>query len=50
MIRVIAIVFFLSSALAGQEKFIIWHSSYSEALKEAATTKKPIFIEFRCEA
>ena len=50
MIRVIAIVFFFSTLLAGQQKYIYWHSSYREALKEAAATKKPVFLEFRCEA
>jgi hypothetical protein len=50
MTRVSAIVFFLSSVLAGQEKFINWRSSYREALAEAAAAKKPLFVEFRCEA
>ena len=50
MIRAIAIVLFFSSLMAGQEKYILWHSSYREALKEAAATRKPIFLEFRCEA
>jgi hypothetical protein len=50
MTRVIAIVLFLSSVLAGQQNFIKWHSSYREALAEAAAAKKPLFVEFRCEA
>jgi len=50
MLRVFAILFVLSHVLTAQEKYITWHSSYREALAEAAATKKPIFLEFRCEA
>ena len=45
-----AIAAFLSPALFAQEQFIIWHTNYREALTEAAVTKKPVFLEFRCEA
>jgi hypothetical protein len=29
---------------------ITWLDNYSEALREAKQTGKPIFLEFRCEA
>jgi hypothetical protein len=41
------------SALAqdgAPEDRIYWLKSYSEALREAKQTQKPIFLEFRCEA
>ena len=33
-----------------QDDRIYWLRSYSEALREAGQTQKPIFLEFRCEA
>ena len=50
MTRLSAAIFLLSSALFGQEQFINWRTNYKAALQEAAQTKKPIFLEFRCEA
>jgi hypothetical protein len=50
MMRLIALIAFLSPALFAQEQFINWHTNYRAALQEAAATKKPIFLEFRCEA
>ena len=32
------------------EDRIYWLKNYSEALREAKQTQKPIFLEFRCEA
>ena len=32
-----------------QDDGFYWLSSYSDALKEARRTGKPIFLEFRCE-
>ena len=48
MMRPIALLAFLSQAAFAQAQFINWHTSYREALSEAAATKKPIFLEFRC--
>jgi hypothetical protein len=50
MLRQIALLACLSPVLFAQEQFITWHTSYRQALKEAAATKKPLFLEFRCEA
>lgn len=33
-----------------QDGRIDWISNYSEAIREAKRTHKPIFLEFRCEA
>lgn len=33
-----------------QDDRIDWISSYSDAIREAKQTHKPIFLEFRCEA
>jgi hypothetical protein len=50
MIRLLALVALLSAPVVAQEQFITWHTNYREALKEAARTQKPVFLEFRCEA
>ena len=50
MMRLIALLAFLSPVAFAQEQYINWLTSYRQALKEAAATKKPIFLEFRCEA
>jgi hypothetical protein len=50
MLRLIVFFAFLSPAVLAQEQFINWHSNYREALSEAAAAKKPVFLEFRCEA
>jgi hypothetical protein len=50
MTRLLAIIAILTPALFGQEQFINWRTNYKAALQEAAQTKKPIFLEFRCEA
>jgi hypothetical protein len=50
MMRLIALAAFFSPAVFAQEQFINWHAHYREALSEAAATKKPVFLEFRCEA
>jgi hypothetical protein len=33
-----------------QDQSIYWHGDYREALRQARQTRKPIFLEFRCEA
>lgn len=50
MIRLIALLAFLSHVAFAQAQSITWHTNYREALREAAATKKPVFLEFRCEA
>jgi hypothetical protein len=50
MTRLIALIAFLSNIAFAQAQIINWHTNYREALSEAAATKKPIFLEFRCEA
>jgi hypothetical protein len=32
-----------------QDEGLSWLGSYREALQEARSTQKPIFLEFRCE-
>ena len=39
---------FLGPLLA-QDDEIYWLENYSEAIREAKRTQKPIFLEFRCE-
>jgi hypothetical protein len=39
-----------AAGLRAQDQFINWHTNYREALREAARTQKPLFMEFRCEA
>jgi hypothetical protein len=50
MIRQIAIAALLAPAVLAQEQFIDWLTDYRQALTEAKAAKKPIFLEFRCEA
>jgi hypothetical protein len=40
---------FLTSRLLAQDDEINWLENYSEAIREAKRTSKPIFLEFRCE-
>jgi hypothetical protein len=35
---------------AAQEEGIQWLDNYAKAVEEAKRTRKPIFLEFRCEA
>ena len=50
MIRPIAIAALLAPAVFAQEQFVDWLTDYHQALTEAKASKKPIFLEFRCEA
>ena len=49
MIRLIALAAFLAPVVFAQQ-LTDWLSDYREALKVANGTKKPILLEFRCEA
>ncbi|MDQ2900881.1 MAG: hypothetical protein M3Y07_13940 [Acidobacteriota bacterium] len=33
-----------------QDETVDWLDNYKQAIKEAKRTRKPIFLEFRCEA
>lgn len=44
-----ALLFALSLVLSAQDE-INWLDSYPEAVKIAKEKRKPIFVEFRCEA
>ena len=37
-------------AVFAQEQFIDWQTNYRQALTDAKAAKKPVFLEFRCEA
>lgn len=50
MMRLIVLMACLSPALFAQQQFINWRTNYRAALQEAAASKKPVFLEFRCEA
>jgi hypothetical protein len=50
MIRLIALAAFLAPVVFAQQQLTDWLSDYREALKVAKQTKKPILLEFRCEA
>ena len=49
MIHRFALLFALAFVLTAQDE-INWLDSYPEAVKIAKEKKKPIFVEFRCEA
>lgn len=49
MIFRFAVLFALSLAMQAQDE-VNWLDSYPEALKIAKEKRKPIFVEFRCEA
>ena len=50
MKRLIALAALFVPALFSQEQFIDWLTNYREALTVAKAAKKPVFLEFRCEA
>ncbi len=39
-----------SRSTAAEDDGFYWLTNYSDALREAKKTQKPIFLEFRCEA
>jgi len=49
MIRLIALAAFLVPVAFAQQ-LTDWLSDYREALRVAKETRKPILLEFRCEA
>jgi hypothetical protein len=50
MMRLIAFAALVAPAVFAQEQFIDWLGNYRQALTEAKASKKPVFLEFRCEA
>jgi hypothetical protein len=50
MMRLIALAAFFAPVVFAQEQLIDWLTSYRQALTEAKAAKKPVFLEFRCEA
>jgi len=42
-------LFFLSLPVLAQDDSLEWLGDYKQALEQARQTKKPIFLEFRCE-
>jgi hypothetical protein len=44
------LAFFAMPAPAQDDDTIDWFDNYDKALQEAKRTRKPIFLEFRCEA
>ena len=48
--RIALFLAIFASMLSAQEEGINWLDSYPEAVKIAKEKKKPIFVEFRCEA
>jgi hypothetical protein len=37
-------------SLSAEDNGIAWLGDYREAIRQARETRKPIFVEFRCEA
>src|SRR5271165_1527131 len=50
MMRLLALAALFAPVAFSQEQFIDWLSDYRQALTEAKAAKKPVFLEFRCEA
>ena len=49
MLHRFALLFAISWVLTAQDE-VNWLDSYPEAVKIAKEKRKPIFVEFRCEA
>jgi hypothetical protein len=45
-----SIVASLPNPLPAQDDGINWLGDYAQAIRQAKETRKPIFVEFRCEA
>jgi uncharacterized protein YyaL (SSP411 family) len=48
--RIALLLALFAFCLAAQDDGINWLDSYPDAVKIAKETRKPIFVEFRCEA
>ena len=41
----------LTCTIAGAaDQYVEWRTNYQEAIQEARLARKPLFVEFRCEA
>lgn len=49
-LAIAGILLFCAAPALSQEETIDWLDNYQLALEEARKTRKPIFLEFRCEA
>jgi hypothetical protein len=50
MKRLIALAVLFAPVVFAQEQFIDWLTNYRQALTVAKAAKKPVFLEYRCEA
>jgi hypothetical protein len=50
LFRLACVAAFVGLPMPAQDDSVYWYSDYREALREARQTRKPIFLEFRCEA
>ena len=50
LLLLISILFPFTASLSAEDISIPWLGDYREALRQARETRKPIFMEFRCEA
>ena len=50
MLRLLLLAAFYAPVAFAQEQFVDWLTNYREALTVAKAAKKPVFLEFRCEA
>ena len=50
MKRLLVLFAFFAPVVFAQDQFIDWLTNYREALTQAKAAKKPVFLEFRCEA
>jgi hypothetical protein len=41
---------FAASSTPAEDPNITWLGNYREALRQAKESRKPLFVEFRCEA
>jgi hypothetical protein len=50
MVRLIVFAALFAPFLFAQEQYVDWLTNYRQALTDAKAAKKPVFLEFRCEA
>ena len=48
--RLIALAALFAPVVFAEGQYLDWQTDYREAVTEAKAAKKPIFLEFRCEA
>jgi hypothetical protein len=50
MMRLITLAVLFAPMVFAEEQLIDWQTNYHQALAQAKAAKKPVFLEFRCEA